>query len=72
MSAPQTRQIDVSALDPDKWLTVSEAGLAMRVKENTLRSWLRRGAGPPFYRLGGRTIRLKAGDVAAWIEGTKQ
>ena len=48
--------------------TISEAGLAktLKVKPVTLRSWRRKGGGPPYYRCG-RAVRYKLSDVEHWL-----
>jgi len=56
---------------PDPWMTVAEVATAYGVKENTLRSWLRRGVGPAHYRMNGM-IRLRTTDVAAWFEDCRR
>jgi excisionase family DNA binding protein len=52
------------------WVTVDDAADMLGVKPGTLRSWLRRGDGPPHYRLGG-LIRLRGREVAAWRESQR-
>ncbi len=48
--------------------TISEAGLAhtLKLKPVTLRSWRRKGEGPPYYRCG-RAIRYKLSEVDQWL-----
>ena len=52
--------------------TISEAGLAetLKVKPVTLRSWRRKGDGPPYYRCG-RAIRYKLSEVDQWLSGRR-
>ena len=48
--------------------TISEAGLAdtLKLKPVTLRSWRRKGEGPPYYRCG-RAVRYKLSEVDQWL-----
>ena len=52
--------------------TISEAGLAetLKVKPVTLRSWRRKGDGPPYYRCG-RAVRYKLSEVDQWLSGRR-
>lgn len=52
--------------------TISEAGLAetLKVKPVTLRSWRRKGGGPPYYRCG-RAVRYKLSEVDQWLSGRR-
>lgn len=49
-------------------MTPREAADLLRVEPSTLKTWRRREQGPPFVRLGARTVRYERRAVAAWLE----
>lgn len=58
-------------VNPDGWLSVADVAEQLNVKEDTLRSWMRRGKGPHHYKLGVNLIRLRQADVDAWMESRR-
>ena len=39
--------------------------------EGTLEQWRHKGIGPPFIKVGGRSVRYRPSDVEAWLEGQR-
>ncbi len=53
------------------FITTTELGEILRVKEQTLRSWRCKGIGPAFCRLGrgpGARVVYRRADVEAWLD----
>lgn len=57
--------------DHEEWLGVAEFADEIGVKVDTMRSWIRRGEGPPAYKIGA-LVRIKRSDANAWIEGRRR
>ena len=69
MPASVTPIDGLDVVDPEKlWLTAREVCDAIAVNPSTMRSWLRRGQGPPHYRVGGRLVRFRRDEVEAWLQ----
>lgn len=49
-------------------LTPSEAAEMLGVTEQTLAEWRRHRHGPPYLRLGHRTVRYDLAALEAWLE----
>lgn len=49
-------------------LTSSQVAEMLHITEEGLRRWRYRGKGPPFLRLGPRTLRYRPEDVQTWLE----
>lgn len=49
-------------------LTTAEVAAICRVTPRTVERWRWRGAGPPFVRIGKRTIRYESAAVLAFLE----
>ncbi len=56
---------------PDAMLNTDEAASALRLQKQTLHDYRCRMVGPPFYRIGGRAIRYRYGDLMAWLESQR-
>lgn len=50
------------------YLKTAEVAAILRVTPRTVERWRRRGAGPPYVRLGTRTIRYPRAAVLAFAE----
>jgi excisionase family DNA binding protein len=48
------------------FLRYEDLAVLLRVPEDTLRTWVRRGL-IPFVRLGGKTVRFRSRDINAWL-----
>ena len=49
-----------------EWYSVQRLAKVLDVKEDTIRSWVRRGSGPKHYKLGSLT-RFRVEDVDEWL-----
>lgn len=58
--------MDVPVVDLNDAISAKEAGELLHRSEVTLERWRRLRIGPPFYRIQGRVLYLKA-DIAAWL-----
>lgn len=54
-----------------EWYSVRTLARHLDVKEDTLRSWVRRGIGPKHYKLG-NLVRFRAEDVDEWITSARR
>lgn len=63
----QTSQMTNVALNDPGWLTSKEVAALAGVTPATVRSWVHRGYGPPYFRVV-RSIRYKRAEVEAWLE----
>ncbi len=52
---------------PPELLTEQEASEVLTVSVSTMVRWRREGAGPPWFRLGGR-VRYRRDELLAWLE----
>lgn len=50
-------------------LTEREAAAFLKLSPNTLSVWRSQGYGPPYLKLGRRTVRYRMTDLAAWAGG---
>lgn len=62
------RPMTTSPQPEPAYMTPREAADLLRVEPSTLKTWRRREQGPPFVRLGNRTIRYERRAVATWLE----
>ncbi len=49
-------------------LTPADAAHLLAVDERTLSDWRYRREGPPFLKLGHRTVRYAVADLSSWLE----
>jgi excisionase family DNA binding protein len=54
--------------DPNDLLTPGEVAEILRVQVSTLQEWRRLKKGPPYTRLGHRTVRYRRAVIDAWLE----
>jgi DNA-binding transcriptional MerR regulator len=52
-----------------RWMSAEEVADALGVSVHTVRSWRRRGQGPPFYRMF-TAIRYDRAEVRTWHRAT--
>ncbi len=57
---------------PHAILTTDEAARQLRVSPKTMAYWRQTGDGPAFMRLGSRTVRYRADDLAAYMNGRRR
>ena len=57
---------------PHAILTTDEAAKQLRVSPKTMAYWRQTGDGPAFMRLGSRTVRYRADDLAAYMDGRRR
>jgi len=55
----------------ERWIKDDEAARFLALNRQTLANWRFQGRGPTYTRLGGRAIRYKFSDVAAFAESRK-
>jgi len=55
-------------IEADHFLTPEETAEILRVAPSTLIRWRRQKIGPPFVRLGHRTVRYSAAVVDGWMK----
>lgn len=55
----------------EELLTQEELADILHVSPNTVACWRKRGNGPPYYKLGGRTIRYPLTEAKAWFESRR-
>ena len=53
-------------------LTTAQAAAALGVPPRRLAKWRMRNDGPPFVRLGLKTVRYRPAALAAWIAAQEQ
>jgi predicted DNA-binding transcriptional regulator AlpA len=53
--------------DPDDLLTTKDIGVWLGLSVTTLAIWRGKNKGPPFIRLGPRSVRYRRGDVVKWL-----
>ncbi|MGH9640588.1 MAG: helix-turn-helix transcriptional regulator [Bryobacteraceae bacterium] len=53
-------------------LTDSEVAALLGASLQTIRNWRWRGEGPRYVKLGGRMVRYRPADLAAFIAGTSE
>ena len=58
---------DLALQDPDELLTYSEVGVATGDATITIKKMCERGAGPPFRKTGLQSVRVRRGDLVAWL-----
>jgi excisionase family DNA binding protein len=58
------------AYDDPGWITGKDVAVMAGVTHATVRSWIHRGYGPPYYRIV-RSVRYKRAEVQAWLDGTR-
>jgi predicted DNA-binding transcriptional regulator AlpA len=51
----------------DRLLHPSHVAEILSVTERALAAWRSQGAGPPFVRLGHRTVRYRETELAGWV-----
>ena len=51
----------------DRLLSEAETAALLGIAQRTLQEWRRKGAGPAFIRLAGRSVRYRQADVLAWV-----
>jgi predicted DNA-binding transcriptional regulator AlpA len=51
----------------DRLVSEAETAALLGIAPRTLQEWRRKGAGPAFIRLTGRSIRYRQADVLAWV-----
>lgn len=52
--------------DSHRLLTTTEASKLINVSPRTLEGYRLRGGGPPFFRVGPRSVRYTVADLLAW------
>jgi len=52
-------------------LDTADAGVHLSVASATLAKWRRVGGGPPFLRLGSKSVRYKVEDLDQWLESRR-
>jgi len=50
----------------NEWVSLARLSQLLDVKQSTIRSWMRRGTAPTFYKLGSLT-RFRAVDIERWL-----
>jgi predicted DNA-binding transcriptional regulator AlpA len=58
-----------AVLDTAHLLTEVEAAQFLNVSHRSLQNWRVRGGGPRYVKIGGRIVRYRRSDLAAWIDG---
>lgn len=53
------------------YLTAEEAADYLRVSVHTLRAYRNQGKGPPYHRIGGKTLYHRD-EVDAWVQSGRQ
>lgn len=54
----------------NRLLRTEEVAELLSLKKNTLEIWRHEGKGPAFVRINGRSIRYRAEDVQAYLNGS--
>jgi len=52
-------------------LNENQAAEHLRLKPRALQSWRTRGGGPPYLRIGHRTVRYSLADLEVWLESRR-
>ena len=55
-------------IDPDVLLNERRAAALLGVTVRALQAWRHRGGGPPYFRIGARTIRYRRGNIMDWLQ----
>jgi excisionase family DNA binding protein len=63
---------DAALKQPSEWLTSAEAAAYLRVHPETLVKWRACNKGPPFHRIGPRSIRYRRADLDAYVTANSQ
>lgn len=58
------------ALDDPDWLNSYDVADMAGVTPATVRSWVHRGMGPPYYRIV-RSVRYRRSEVVEWLESSR-
>lgn len=66
MHVESTSQEGNAADDPDSLLREEEAAAFLNCTPRALQAWRKRGDGPPYIRLGSRSIRYRRRDLLTW------
>ena len=56
----------------DTLLTTNEVSRRLRVSREKLRRWRREGDGPPFVKIGPRTVRYRASEVEQFLSECRE
>ena len=56
----------------DELLTTNEVSRRLKVSREKLRRWRREGDGPPFLKVGPRTVRYRASEVERFLTGCQE
>ena len=57
----------VNSADGSRLLSIREAAKMLDMTAAAVRKWRERGAGPPFFKLSERRIRIRADVLARWM-----
>lgn len=68
-SGPAGRPIPT---DPDAMLLPAEAAHCLGVSPRTLEAWRVRGGGPPFAKIGSRSVRYQRAAILSWASSRQQ
>jgi hypothetical protein len=58
--------VETKAMSSSPYLDVKEAGAYIRIAPGTLKNWRSRGLGPPYVKVGGRTVYHRP-DLDEWM-----
>ena len=51
----------------DRWISIKEASLYMGVNKDTIRNWIKKGAGIPAHKIG-KLWKFKKSELDDWIK----
>ena len=54
-------------IDPLELLDTCQAAARYGLAPDTMLSWRKNGKGPPYIKVGGRTVRYRTVDLEAWL-----
>jgi predicted DNA-binding transcriptional regulator AlpA len=57
--------------DAEKYIDTKAAAAMLCMSESALRKWRVQGIGPPFKKIGAKSVRYRVGDIRNWIETTQ-
>jgi predicted DNA-binding transcriptional regulator AlpA len=68
---PKHRSVTPDAGDPDELLTAEQVCDILKKTPDQLYHMNRKGTAPPRYRIDGRNLRYRRGDLQAWLQSRR-
>jgi len=64
--------LEEPTIDTDAIFTTKQAAEYLRLSQQTLETWRHKGIGPPYYKIGNRSIRYSRNDLWRYVTRNKK